>query len=713
MKTSTAPRIRRTAQNTQFTYGLSRRVNDVQTYPYLSPQGASIIIYGHETGVTVVWRGGKRFKPQKKVPAEEKQNGSADDSVMIIDSDDDEPPAKAQTAPKFQDKPEFEDDVEDTPYPEITQTLDLTLGTAVLKVAVMPLSAKPEHDGAYTESAAILGEKMIFAVSCVTNDVYLITLPLTPPSPESKARPELKRDLLAGKAGSGAWGESLVLLGGQRKLSDGIAIGLVVPDASVPSVKSIRAVVAAYSREASGVLKLWDVPLDPKARFERAIEPFQSEYLPNPLTSISFNPTRKTQLLAVSSPHGVRVYDFSVPSLPPDPEATGPFPAQGSWLLTLYQPFSRPSSMRKPIVDAAWISHGHAVFALLADGMWGIWDIDGAGIRTSGPSMSAKLKLGVRGTALTAFSVSGYLEGTSSLRSVATHKETRSGEFAPMTPHTRRQATAAISTAATADRLATIHGGIAVRPLPPTGKALACESLALWVGSHEHVAVIPDVSRFWASQLQKGSGGGVDLFGASQSPTRMLKLHDLSTGLLGERCCGVSLIVDPARANNTTYNDGGLAVDVLVRGETRLVVVREGDDGPGKKIGGAVTTRRRLFSGKQSSAIIVRGQQPRAASTSFNLSRVQPGSLRMKPSFQRDDGTMAGGTQGANGGLGSRPQVGFNFAATLNEAADVTGEDSGRDVDAEMLDIMGIDQALESLEGGRGAGRRKGLFEEV
>lgn len=630
---------------------------------------------------------------------------------MIIDSDDDEPSVKSQAAPKFEDKPQFEDEVEDTPYPEIIQTLDLTLGTAVLNVAVMPLSAKPEHDGSHAKAIAILGEKMIFAVSCVTNDVYLITLPLTPPSPESKARPELKRDLLAGKAGSGAWGETLILLGGQTKLSDGIAIGLVRPESSERSVKPARAVVAAHSREASGVLRLWHIPLDPKAKPERAIEPFQSEFLPHPLTSISFNPTHRTQLLAVSSPHGVRIYDFALPSLPPDPEATGPFPAQGSWLLTLYQPFARPSSLRKSIVDAAWIAHGHAVFALLADGMWGIWDIEGAGISTSGPSMSNMLKLGVRGAALTAFSVSGYTEGTSSLRSVASHKGTQSGEFAPMTPHTRRQATAAISSAATADRLATIHGGIHVSPLPPSGKALPDESLALWVGSHEHVVVIPEVSRFWASQLKKGSGGGMDLFGSQ--PTKMLKLQDLSTGLLGERCCGIALITDPSKANYKTYNEEGLAAEVLVRGETRLVVVREGEDGPSKKIGTVATTRRRLFSENKSNAIIVHGKPSRATSASFNLSTAQPGSLRFKPSLKTDGGTTTGATRAASGAFACRPQVGFNFADTMNAAADVTEENQNRDVDAEILDIMGIDQALETLEGsGRGAGRKKVLFGE-
>ena len=49
----------------------------------------------------------------------------------------------------------------------------------------------------------------------------------------------------------------------------------------------------------------------------------------------------------------------------------------------------------------------------------------------------------------------------------------------------------------------------------------------------------------------------------------------------------------------------------------------------------------------------------------------------------------------------------------LDAAADVTGNDDSRDVDAEMLDIMGIDQALASMEGqGRAGGRKRVVFEE-
>lgn len=628
---------------------------------------------------------------------------------MIIDSDDDEPPSKSKSAPLFEDKPQFEAETEDSPYPEIVQTLDLALGTAVLKVAVMPMVPTSAEDAAWG-GAKILTERMVFIVSCTSNDVYLITLPLIPPSPESKARPELRNDLLAGKAGSGAWGESLILLGSQTKHSEGIAINLIMPKANErPGTTKPRAVVASHSRESSGVLRLWDVPLDPKDKPSKAIEPFQTEYLPTPLTSISFNTSHTTQLLAVSAFQGVRIYDFTQPSLPPDPEAVGPFPVQGSWLLSLYQPFARPFSSRKPILDAAWIAHGRAVMVLLADGMWGIWDIDGISPSGAGAALSNKLRSGVRGAALTSFSVSGYVEGTGSLRSVATQaKESSTGEFAPMTPHTRRQATASLSSATTPDRLAAIRGGIKVTGLPAHGKAVQDETVVLWVGNLDHVCVIPGISKFWDSQLRKGfGGGGANLFSGAQ-PTRMVRLLDLSTGLLGERCCGVGIAIDPSRGDS---EEGNLPADLLVLGETRIVIVREGDDGPGKKIGGLAHTRRRIFSkGEKSDAIIVHGpkQLGKPGRTNFNLSTIRPGTLRLRSASGQavgDDNVSRSG----NVLMPSRPRVGFDFMDTMNDAADLTDDFAARDVEVEMLDIMEIDKTLDSMDNSRGNGTRKVL----
>jgi hypothetical protein len=172
---------------------------------------------------------------------------------MVIDSNDEAPAASA-----FVDKPEFQDSPPaDTSVPETIQTLDLALGTAVLHVATLPMPSCAAEDAAWN-GASILKNTIVFAVTCATTDVYLVTLPLTPPSHESKARPELRQSLLAGNAGTGVWGETLTLLTGQSRPSGGLALTLVkskpgsrsrsLERAAAQAAPGTRAIVAAHSR---------------------------------------------------------------------------------------------------------------------------------------------------------------------------------------------------------------------------------------------------------------------------------------------------------------------------------------------------------------------------------------------------------------------------------------------------------------------------------
>ncbi|KAL2752054.1 hypothetical protein ACRALDRAFT_1058857 [Sodiomyces alcalophilus JCM 7366] len=726
------PRIRKTSQNIQLTYNLPHRIHDVKTYPVLSPQGATILLYAHENGVRILWRGGKRFKPTKKptAPPQDQKNGSAD--IIMLDSDDDEPPPKPKAPAPFVDKPEFEGDAADGPYPDIVQTLDLSLGAPAHHLAVPQLTpCSPEDVGG--PGADLLQGRMVFAVSCTTADVYLISLPLSPPSPESKARPDLRSNLFTANAGPGAWGEAVTLLTGQTKQSNGIALTFAKPEkdsiasdrvqehaGSSDSEAQPHLIVASHNREATGVLRLWDVRLNAKTGKADSgrVKPFQTELLPSPLTGISFNPANLSQLLVVASIHPVRIYDYALPCLPPDDQATGPFPSKGSWLLSLYQPFVRPTGTRKPILDAAWIAHGRAIFVLMADGTWGIWDVEGAS--PLGATILGKQSSGVEGAALTKFSVTGHVEGTSPLRGTNVGSKP-GGDFVPMTPHTRRDAAASLSAVTAPERLASVRGGIVVTPLPAisSGSGSGDESVVLWIGGLDNVSVIPAVYRFWDAQLRRSAGGGVNLFSGTV-PTRMIRLQDLSTGLLGEHCCGVGAAVNFAKLQE---NDGGLRVEVLVQGETRLVIVREAEEGGGTKAAGIVSTRRRLFSDRRGapaeapSAIIVHPRPDKPRNVSFNLSVSKRRSVRgLRPGGQGDtdraSDTHEEGDQTHDFTLPiGRPRSAFGFA-DLDAAADAQDDVEGRDIEAEMLDIMEIDRALDSMEDHRGSGRKKVLFEE-
>ncbi|KAI0165163.1 hypothetical protein GGR52DRAFT_97496 [Hypoxylon sp. FL1284] len=755
MAPTTVPRVRRTAQNTQYTYNLTSRIHAVQTYPVLSPQGATILIYGHENGITIVWRGGRRFKPEAASESERgptsKQNGKPPpaDAVMIVDSDN-EDTAQANGQP-FVDKPQFEDSVDkDAPYPEITQTLDLEFGTAVLHLATLPITPCTAEDAPWA-GADLLKEKIVFAASCATREVFLITLPLVPPSPKSKARAELQDELFVGKAGNGKWGEKLTPLHGQTKCSDGLAMTLVKFKSPTEGNRSAersrsasrappRVIVAAHASDACGTLRLWDVPLEGSLKAAARIEPFQAEYLPKPLTSISFNPTHSTQLLCNASPDAVRIYDYALASMAPDDMSEGPFPSQGSWLVSFYPPFSRPSSSRKPILAASWIAHGRAILVLLADGQWGIWDVDGVSPQGQGPALFGRPGSGIRGDALTEFNVSGYVEGTSPLRNPASQRVSGGGsDFVPMTPHSRRDALAA---SFGPERLASVKGGIVVTSVPASATSTADESVALWIGGAEHVFVIPGVLKFWDAQIRKGAGGGVNLFSGAQ-PTRMVRLNDLSVGLMGERCTGVGAIVRFSESSNgngdaTTVvpsgNEEGLPVELLVRGETRLVVVRESETVVGTRIGGVVGRRSKRMSerGRENTAIVVYPPPQQPGSVAYNLS---VGPRKKKSSrWGADDSDNDENEKGEENGtpapapapapsmlLPARPRGGgLAFADNLNAAADAEqadddyddGADGGRDVEVEMLDIMEIDRQLDAMDGGRGRGRKKVIFDD-
>lgn len=766
-----------TCSSLHYRYNLSRRVNSVQTYPVLSPQGATIFLYAHEDGVTIVWRGGRRFKSEVEDEAthgrgNSKWNGNPpEDAVMILDSDEEEDaaaPNGQKSAGSFVDKPQFEEMLDDdAPYPEITQTLDLSFGTAVHHIAVLPMSPCTAEDAAWGD-VNMLKEKIVFAVSSASREVFLITLPLMPPSPLSKARKEFEDDIMAGKAGNGMWGETVTLLNGQERPSQGLAMNLVQTPASSERSKSAdrsqsasrsgpRVVVAAHTKEALGTLRLWDVSLE--APNGTRVDPFQVEYLPKPLASISFSPSQYSHLLCNFSPDAVRIYDYAQASMAPDDLSDGPFPSQGSWLISLYPPFTRPTSSRKPILAAKWICNGGAIFVLLADGQWGIWDVNGHSPQSAASFIKAAP--GLKGDALTEFSVTGYVEGTSPLRNHGTQRAAggTTSEFVPMTPHTRREA---LNTSYGPERLVTVKGGVTVIPLAKSTATSADESIVLWIGGSENVFAIPGVLKFWEGQSRKGSSAGSNLFGGAQ-PTRMLRLTDLGAGLMGERCTGITGLVRSVTSGGlSSTGSDGLPVEVLVQGESRLVIVQESESVVGTKIGGVVARRARagMKSMRDSSAIVVYPRQEQPSSVTYNLSskprsalsRGRTGGLFDKPVEESSANTAAGAatsqTKATNGG---KPGFGGDAAASssfdsmpaaaavqtssksfssllggLDAAADAHGDndhddyydadgfDEGameRNMELEMLDIMEIDKELDALAVDSVRGRKRVLFE--
>jgi hypothetical protein len=557
-------------------YELPHRIHTAKAYPIKSSNGSSVIIYGHEQGVKIVWRGGRAFKlpPDHTAAASKKSNG-ADNAIVLLDSDDESPSAQA-----FQDAPEFEDEEEELddsrPYHDTLQILDLYLGTDVLHLSLLPTSILGA-DGPKWRNLTVLKQKIVFAAACADNLVRLITLPLTPPSPTSKARPDFRSNFTQANAGNGSWGETVRLLGGHQKPADGVAMTLDLgqsnaDESKTDSTSGAHIVIASHSREVAGLLLLYKVPISSASPH---FEPFQTIHLPTPAQSISFNPSlsgqRSSHLLVADTTGACRIYDFKLIIRSPGSEDTAAENTveQGTWLISLYPGFQNNKGDtsasqylgahagfgRKTIVDAKWVSGGKAIIVLLNDGEWGVWDIEGVG---PGASQGLLGRQNIKGGSLSEFSISGFIDGTTKARSSGP-PQIAGSKFAPMTPGTRKS----IEPFGGKVLSGPIRGQISVVEVPSSSPTNPAEdSIVFWFG--ESFTVIPSLAKYWTANVRKSAARNPQ----SGTPgSRAIKLEGID--LQRERCSGIDQIV---QGNLST----GLPSDILVLGEHRFTIVATG-----------------------------------------------------------------------------------------------------------------------------------------
>lgn len=505
---------------------------------------------------------------------------------MISLNSDDEGPSDST----FEDKPEFEDEEEELdpsrPYPAILQCLDLYFGTDVLHLAILSSSIL-KAEGASWRGLESLKQKIVFAASCADNSVRLVTLPLTPPSPLSKSRPDFRSSFTMANAGNGKWGETVVILGGHQKPSDGVSMcvdfsseGQAKGDSKSSTPTGPQIIVASQSREVTGLLLLYRISItSPKPH----IEPFQTIYLSSPAKSISFNPALSSplagQLLVTDSTGACRIYYYKVlvKTAPSDEPTSDLVAEQGTWLLSLYPSFQKQSGSspsqtagahagfgRKTIVDAKWVSNGRAILVLLQDGEWGIWDIEGVG---PGASQGLLGRQGIKGGSLSQFSLTGFIEGASKPRTAP--QQVGGSKFAPMTPGTRKT----VDLFGTRGATGPVQGQISVVEVSSSSATKpAEESIVFWLG--EAFAIIPSLSKYWAANARKSTGGAGNLFNGTPGE-RMIKLEGID--LQGERCSGIEQI---AKLSAAPAISATVLSDVLILGEHRFVVLSTGKHTP-------------------------------------------------------------------------------------------------------------------------------------
>ncbi|EED14057.1 conserved hypothetical protein [Talaromyces stipitatus ATCC 10500] len=585
------PMVRRRDDGLQLSYLLPHRIFTSKPYPALAPNGSSIFIYGYDNGLRVVWRGGRTFLPsprQRNVPdtrQKETPNNTTknDDAIMIIDSDDEEPAPAASSNEDNIDYEIFEDEeveIEPSrPYEPIIRHVDIPLGTKVLKLAVPSILPEKARSLEYTVPP-ILTASIVISVVCADSKLRVISLPLAPPHPSTKAS-DLKIQTL-----------TLDATVSQNEIPKSVSVTFTCEsneaddDHSRSRSRQIQSpvttgqwslLVATHAAEASGTLLVYSLPIaqGPNGSYTlptKNIKPLQKHLLPSSARTISFNPSpypsaRHTHLLVSFPDSCAKILACSTSS---DKDATDEKPDQeGKWLLTLYPGFGQSANgltRRKTIVDAAWVLSGKAVMVLLSDGEWGVWDIEGAGPGSEpGPLVGQSSIHGITGGSLTAYSISGRILGgpqtTNKSQTAVTEVQEQRGKFAPMTPSSRRVREDTLFKGAQPLAKPSFDGEISVVQINSSRTAMPEESILIRHG--DQIATIPSLLSLWRSSV-KASG----TFDASNR-CRVSPLAGIN--LYGERLNGLAHLPSPFRAE--TDSEEQQDYEILITAEHRLIIL--------------------------------------------------------------------------------------------------------------------------------------------
>lgn len=559
-------------------------------YPVLAPNGSTIIIYGYDNGIRIVWRGGRPFLPSPKPKESQKESPAAkltkaqdnDDSIMIIDSDDDEPapaPSHTQQTVEFEVFEEQETEIDPShPYEPVIRFVDVQFGSKALDLAVPSLLPEKARSLGYNVPP-VLTKSIVVTAVCADSKLRVVTLPLSPPHPSSQIS-DLEIQTI-----------TLDATVSHNEIPKGVSITFTCENEN--EVDAIRTrqrqkhshqidtetnkwelLVATHAAEASGTLLLYRIPVGQDYTIAaKDARLAQTHYLPAPAKTISFNPysyssTRHSNLL-VSFPDGyVKILGCLQYSdegrRTNDDEASEP---DGKWLITLYAGFEQSTKdlgRTKTIVDASWVLSGRAVMVLLADGEWGVWDVEGAGPGSEpGPLVGQSSVHGVSGGSLTAFSVSGRIVGgPQSNKSQGANDgvpEQRT-KFAPMTPSTRRVREDILFRGAQTPTAPSLHGEISVVQTNSSRAALPEESILIRHG--DRIATIPSLLLLWRS--------AVKLSGTLEASNRSRVSTLGAVSLLGERLTGVAHLPAATRAER---NGDKQEYEILITAEHRLIIL--------------------------------------------------------------------------------------------------------------------------------------------
>ncbi|EME40316.1 hypothetical protein DOTSEDRAFT_91513 [Dothistroma septosporum NZE10] len=497
------PKVTKRERKLQISYQLEHRVNSAQIYPLTTPTGSTLVIYGHQNGFRLLWRGGRR--PRDQVT----RHTNGGDETIVLDKDDDvQQHNSRQLVEDFEDEEEELDP--DCPYPSIVQDLDYILGTTVVRIAVPALS-----NSAITPN--ILRSQAVFVVAAADGRTLLLHVPLLPPRDDQQkeelaTRIELSTIELTPTAGRMPMDVAIKFLQIDNQ-------PLIAPKRHPEGIEG-HLLVASASR----TLNIWSIPVAAEAVVADDAQLLRRAPISSPLARLSFHPsTRSAQVLLAEIAGSARIYDPYASNTqqrrPTSRDSTIEPPTStaepGRWVMAFHAPyrpgkdsadFSQTLAHRKKILDAKWILSGKGILALLEDGQWGIWESAG----------SKKAGRGVED-----FAVEGFIGPTASHESVEPSRPLKSlSKLAPMTPNSRKAKAEQLFTGAAKVSGTAARGGVSVSPISSYA-GQSDESIAMWYNSD--VYSITSIQQFW--QRSTSSGGSM---GSLYSPG-LVHLTDIDT----------------------------------------------------------------------------------------------------------------------------------------------------------------------------------------
>jgi len=477
-------------------------------------------VYGHEYGLTVLWRGGKvgdKFKDVKP------QSSSSYSEIYISEED-------------LENSKEYE---------LVIKQIHISFGVAVQSLTFPPLEPRSTRPTPTTFARSV-----IIAAACSDYNIRLMAIPLDPRQSSKDVATVSLQSV-----------PSAVAITAYRATSNDLE----------SDADEFYILVTSHTSDRVGRITFTRLQIEQTTtglRFSGPPETLHSASVTNPVTAIAFNSSpisvdRHTQLLVATAKGSVRIFDPLLP--PPRRRKTARrgsvedlTPRAGSWLGNFHAPFETSKSVdvaapatahRKAILDAAWVSEGRSIIALLSDGEWGIWDVYGGGAGASSTMYGNS-----------SFVVHGFVHGNIPVSIQITAAEAKKprgkrSSLAPMTPNTRKQKQEDLFRGPTSLAAATPTGGISVQQISSLSGASVEDNVTFW---YDNVAYnISSLRSFWARIMKesKSSTGG-SLYGPGLSRV------DVEIG--GERIQTISQLP----AGTSSFHPG--QKDYLVAGEHRI-----------------------------------------------------------------------------------------------------------------------------------------------